>query len=415
KMGQALVVTHQFTKAINYYKEAVKSDDNFNLRFDLASLQQKLKQWDKAEKTIQQALSDLNDTSLTGLLTEVKLLVLLSKVQIGAGTSNLATQSLVRAKETQNRVLKRAMLDQPSILNEQKLQFSKICQMLGDLAERLSDIEFAVRSMKETLDILPEDISSLTALSKLYMKAGDHIHCQQTCQQLLKVNTDASEASVMLGELFFRKFDFNSAAFHFQQFLDHNPTHWKSLMWFIESQRRCGMLKDAVPYLQGAALRADSSDPGYGYCQGLFEWYSGNANSALKMLNKARKDSVYGQKALFLMIDIYVNPTGGVLGGDAMDGGSGDSALANGSGVDLKDTALSTAETLIRELTVKTGEEKFRRQILECFVLLATKNKNRMEKAVQELSGLVTTDQGRESVMLVYALATGYMFIKQVK
>ena len=81
KMGQALVVTHQFSKAINYYKEAVKSDDNFNLRFDLASLQQKLKQWDRAEKTIQQALTDLNDSSLTGLLTEVKLLVLLSKVK----------------------------------------------------------------------------------------------------------------------------------------------------------------------------------------------------------------------------------------------------------------------------------------------------------------------------------------------
>ena len=79
--------------------------------------------------------------------------------------------------------------------------------------------------------------------------------------------------------------------------------------------------------------------------------YNGNANAALKMLNKARKDPVLGQKALLLMIDIYVNPTGGVLGGDAMENGNIGDVMANGAGGDkesLKDVALSTAETLIR-------------------------------------------------------------------
>ena len=79
-------------------------------------------------------------------------------------------QSLVRSKETQNRVLKRALLDQPSILPEQKQQFAKICQMLADLAEKQSDIEFAIRSMKEALDLCPDDVPCLHSLSKLYMK-----------------------------------------------------------------------------------------------------------------------------------------------------------------------------------------------------------------------------------------------------
>jgi len=79
-MGQALVLTHQYNKAINYYKEAVKMDNNFTLRLDLASLHMKLKQWEKAEKTVQQALSDCKDESLNGLLIKVDLLVLLAKV-----------------------------------------------------------------------------------------------------------------------------------------------------------------------------------------------------------------------------------------------------------------------------------------------------------------------------------------------
>ena len=38
--GQALVVTAQISKVINYYEEAVKSDDSFNILFDLPSIQQ---------------------------------------------------------------------------------------------------------------------------------------------------------------------------------------------------------------------------------------------------------------------------------------------------------------------------------------------------------------------------------------
>lgn len=70
---------------------------------------------------------------------------------------------------------------------------------------------------------------------------------------------------------------------------------------------------------------------------------------------------------------------------------------------------------MLQELNAKNQNEKFRRHILECFVLIASKNKAKVEKGTQELSGLITTDAGKESVMLVYALSTGYMFAKQVK
>ena len=43
KMGQALQKTHQYGKALNYYKEAVKDEDNNNLRYDMAELQMRLK------------------------------------------------------------------------------------------------------------------------------------------------------------------------------------------------------------------------------------------------------------------------------------------------------------------------------------------------------------------------------------
>lgn len=52
KLGRAYVKTHQYTKAINYYQEAIANDRNAALKLDLAELYLKLKQFSNAEKTL---------------------------------------------------------------------------------------------------------------------------------------------------------------------------------------------------------------------------------------------------------------------------------------------------------------------------------------------------------------------------
>lgn len=52
KLGRAYVKTHQYNKAINYYKEATMNDKNSSLKLDLAELFLKLKQFSNAEQTL---------------------------------------------------------------------------------------------------------------------------------------------------------------------------------------------------------------------------------------------------------------------------------------------------------------------------------------------------------------------------
>lgn len=52
KLGRAYVKTHQYVKAINYYKEATLSVGNSALKLDLAELFLKLKQYANAEQTL---------------------------------------------------------------------------------------------------------------------------------------------------------------------------------------------------------------------------------------------------------------------------------------------------------------------------------------------------------------------------
>lgn len=52
KLGRAYVKTHQYTKAINHYKEANMTQNGDYFTLDLAELYLKLKQYSNAEQTL---------------------------------------------------------------------------------------------------------------------------------------------------------------------------------------------------------------------------------------------------------------------------------------------------------------------------------------------------------------------------
>lgn len=52
KLGRAYVKTHQYNRAISYYKEAIQNDKNSAMKLDLAELYLKLKQFSNAEQTL---------------------------------------------------------------------------------------------------------------------------------------------------------------------------------------------------------------------------------------------------------------------------------------------------------------------------------------------------------------------------
>lgn len=79
---------------------------------------------------------------------------------------------------------------------------------------------------------------------------------------------------------------------------------------------------------------------GFFYCKGLYEWYSGNLNAALKYFNSARQDAQWRQKAIYNMIEICLNPNDEMLGDQFSDFGDRE----------YKDS---------RSLALKTGEKSF--------------------------------------------------------
>ena len=144
KMGQALQKTHQYGKALNYYKEAVKDEDNNNLRYDMAELQMRLKTYDRAEKTIQAALELENSgNDLNSLIMQAKFQTLLAKVYEKSNNLDMSIQTLgqvrtrkcretfvirksTQAKLLRSRILKRVQVEQPDAVLEQKQLAAKL-------------------------------------------------------------------------------------------------------------------------------------------------------------------------------------------------------------------------------------------------------------------------------------------------
>lgn len=119
KIGQALIKSHQYTKAINYYLTALKSGNIVLLRYDLAELYNKLNQLDNAEKIISDALSDKSsDSEYLGMVA--KCYFLAYDINLKRNRLELLTQSLEKAKDFQLKAIKRAQVDNPELLDDFK-------------------------------------------------------------------------------------------------------------------------------------------------------------------------------------------------------------------------------------------------------------------------------------------------------
>ena len=104
-------------------EEAVKDEDNNSLRYDMAELQMRLKTFDRAEKTIQQALQleqENNQSDLNSLILQAKFQTLLARVQEKSNNLEASLQTLGETKLLRSRILKRVQVEQPDAVLEQK-------------------------------------------------------------------------------------------------------------------------------------------------------------------------------------------------------------------------------------------------------------------------------------------------------
>uniref|UniRef100_A0A8C5LIB4 Tetratricopeptide repeat protein 21B n=1 Tax=Jaculus jaculus TaxID=51337 RepID=A0A8C5LIB4_JACJA len=412
KMGRALVKTHNYSKAITYYEAALKNKQHSYLYFDLAELLLKLKQYDKAEKVLQHALAHEPVNELSVLMEDARSQVLLAKVYSKMQRPNDAITSLQQARELQARVLKRVEMEQPDAVPAQKHLAAKICAEMAKHAVVQQDYERAIRFYKEALIHCETDSKIMLELAQLYLAQDDLDASLRHCVLLLQSDQDNELATMMMADLMFRKQDYEQAVFHLQQLLERKPDNYMTLSRLIDLLRRSGKLDD-VPRFFSMAEKYNSRiklEPGFQYCKGLHLWYTGEPNDALRHFNKARKDSDWGQNALYNMIEICLNPDNETIGGEVFENLNGDlgNSTEKQESVQL---AVRTAEKLLKELKPQTTQGHVQLRILENYCLMATKQKSNVEQALSAFTEIAASE--KDHIPALLGMATAYMILKQ--
>ncbi|KAH8024296.1 hypothetical protein HPB51_022415 [Rhipicephalus microplus] len=330
KIGQALIKTHQFERAITYYKAAIKSGGQPQMKYDLAELLAKIKRYQDAEDAINAALGTLQkEPDLTSLQWESKFYLLLAQVHQNDHKDDASVKDLNKAFEAQSR----QVLSYPTCIRHHLIyqshkiyclvNFHSICKSLAEHSELKRDYVPAARFYKQALSYDSANIEILLALAKLEMTSNNLESAKQYCNTVLQLEKNNDTATLMMADLMFRKTDLESSMFHFQQLLERKPDYYPALARLIEAMRRLGKLDQAEKFLKKAAdlLPRSGVNGGYFYCRGLHEWYTGNPAGAMKSFNKARYDPDWGLISTYHMIEICINPDNETIGGETFDNG----------------------------------------------------------------------------------------------
>ncbi|OBS75116.1 hypothetical protein A6R68_14362 [Neotoma lepida] len=395
RIGQAYMKTHQYAKAINYYEAAQKISGQDFLCCELAELLLKLKKYHKAEKVLKQALQrDSGVKDIPSMMNEVKCLLLLAKVYKSYKKEEVA-EMLNQALDIQSRILKRAPLEQPELIPFQKQLAASICIQIGEHYLTEKDYDSAVA----------------LELAQLYLLQGQLDLCEQRCGPLLEMEQTHDRAAVMLADLMFRKQNYETAISLYRQVLEKAPDNFLVLNKLIDLLRRSGKLEKAPAFFE-LAKKVSSRvplEPGFNYCQGIYCWHIGQPNEALRFLNKARKDSTWGQIATCYMVQICLNPDNEIVGG------AFESLVADSNSASRKEShqhGVRTAEKLLREFYPHSASGQTQLRLLQSLCLLATREKANVEVALGAFIEMAQAEQ--DSIPALLAMAQAYMLLKQV-
>lgn len=405
KIGLALIKTHDFSKAINYYEAAVKSGSQPQLRVHLAELYLKLRQYDKAERVLNAALDHAPSDEIEVLQEDVRYFMLLSRMHHEANRPAMAILVLVKAKEAQTTVLRRTTVESPETLKQQKVLAAEICINMAQHYQSQKETAKAVAHYTEALSHDESNEKAMLALARLYIGTGDLDGAQHQLVTLLKDQPDNNAATIMMADLMFQKKENDSAAFHFQQLLERDPDHYEALAKLIDLFRRAGKLGSVPQFIDSAEKSSPRPDtePGLKYCRGLYHRLCGEADQAVKCFNFARKDTEWGTRALYHMVETTLNPDDETLGGEIFEAGKSKDPEALAA-------ALQTAEKLLAELAARGEGDSTKFKVMANYVRMGSKSRADIDKALNGFKEVVETDP--DSVPGLLGMARAYMMLK---
>uniref|UniRef100_A0A8B9RLT8 Tetratricopeptide repeat domain 21A n=1 Tax=Astyanax mexicanus TaxID=7994 RepID=A0A8B9RLT8_ASTMX len=387
KICQALVRTYQYDKAVEYYMTALSTSMNDSVYLELAELLFKLQHFEKAQHILEKALEHENNTSLTTMMNDVKLLRILVKVLHAQNEPCLET--LQKIYELQQRVVRRLPFEQPEKSDEQRRVTAAICCEQAKEYHYSNDLEKAEQCYSEALNHCPDDTE--VSIAQLYYEHHKLDYCKDQCLKILQHDKKHTATSMVLSicDVLFRKNQKEEAISLYTDILHQNPGNFHALARLIHMLHRVGRL-DVLPFFVKCESHSPTAvkEPGYHYCKGLYYWHAYRVKEALKHLSQARGDPEWGEETVELMVRICLNPDRETFGGEVFKRPEQDQSELIG---------VNMAQELLKTFRPRSKASQDKARILYNLCLVHSKEPEQVEKAVlmmSEMASLLVAAQG---------------------
>ena len=259
KIGSAMMQTHDYERAIQYYHDALKkpSAQQQELRQDLARLYRRLQRWDDAIRELEEALQVVMEEGFKKTRYRVDTLVQLAKVHSDFADSraNLSggmtgavpqcSECLRQARDLLNELLMQVRVDDEQTLKTLRQESADLNFMLGEYYEtRERNLEYAVGYYGETLRHDDAHEKSILALARIHLHKNELEVCEKQLMTLLRVDPSNEEASMLMAELNMMLAaqggrsdggaqEYKDATFYYQALLEKKPGNYTALSKLI--------------------------------------------------------------------------------------------------------------------------------------------------------------------------------------
>ncbi|KAI8899995.1 hypothetical protein BC833DRAFT_583602 [Globomyces pollinis-pini] len=409
KIGKTYTMMHEYSKAIAYYKTGISANtsEKRNLQYELAYLLQKMKKYEDSNDVVDDALEDVKGQTASEL--ESKLFFIKGMNSVHLGLTDESSTAFMQSKEILSRLL---MKESGPEAQKIRSEIADVCYQMALVAENNSkDYDRASAYYNEASQYDSNHIKSLVALGKLQIKQNNLPAAQSQLTNLVQLHPESTEASLILADVLCEKSSFQLALFHYRQILDQYPSNYEVLANYIDLCRRMNTLKDIPKFFEISDKKTlhTKLSAGYHYCKGLYLRFINNLNESLKEFAICRRDGTWGVRALYHLIEIFLNPGEETLGGEALEGAIETSQSTADLNADTDLMGILTADKLIKELP--QNPKSLKTQILECHALLSTKQTTEIEKAITIQMEILNTE--RDYIPAIYGTSVAFMLLKQ--
>ena len=439
-LGRALVKTHDYHEAIEYYLEASKLDeknvnnqtvvyywqmmeDYIDLMYLLArnsdgTLEEKIgknitlkEQIEINIKKIQAYLAKYNETHLKSILAKFKFF--LSKVlkylyMESKGNEEFQKKEIFKQleeatklqKEVLNKMKEANIEDQ---IKEAKDFLSQIWYEIGQYYEIIEPkTDNCEKSYLESVNNDNTNIQALLGLSYTLMNRGKYTEAQNYINLLLKEDESNEEALALLVSVLNAKKDNESALDYLVGMIQKQPNSYHLIELYLSILLRSGDISNAkdILYKSEKTLKFTYT-PGLYFCKGLYHRYLGETNKALLEFSKAKNDEEYGIKCIEQILEIYMNPDCDILliNLDLPWNQRNIKGLLN---YYTDDIDLDMVNFLLRELKLRRDDDKTK--VYEMYGIILSKDPEKINEKIAELKEILDKNSNNLPVYIAYIM-----------